>query len=78
MPLIVLHKILIGSAGTLGLILAIWGFHDHATQGRGSSLAMAIGGVVIAGVLFAYFRTIDRRYANVKKPGDRGPGPGTS
>lgn len=71
MPLIVLHKILIASAAALGVFLAIWGFHEYTKLGKGSSLAVGIGGLVIAAVLFGYFRTIDRRYANVKKSGQR-------
>jgi hypothetical protein len=68
MRLILFHKILIAAAATLGVILAVWGFHDLAVEHKPASAGVGIFGVVIAIALALYFRTIDRRYAKLAPP----------
>jgi hypothetical protein len=65
MRLILLHKILIAAAATLGVLLALWGFHDYATSQRSSSIGLAIVGIVLAVALAIYFRGINKRYAAI-------------
>ena len=61
MRLLTAHKILISAAVVLALLLAVRaGFNYSSTQAK-SEAASAVAGVVVAGVLAAYLRTIWRR-----------------
>ena len=55
--LIVVHKVLIGSAAGLGVLMTVWGIVQRA-------FPIAAVSAVVAVALVLYFRTIDRRYGS--------------
>ena len=71
MRLILLHKILIIAAATLGVLVAIWGIHDYRSEGHASSLVVGIVGIVLCVVLVVYFRGINKRYAAIAQKDKR-------
>ena len=62
--LIKAHKLLIGAAIALGVLLLWWGVSRYLGVGDPGSLALGIGGAVAATGFAFYFRTINRRYLN--------------
>ena len=61
MRLLTAHKILISAAVVLAVLLAIRaGFNYSSTQVKSEALS-AVAGLVVAGALVAYLRTIWRR-----------------
>jgi hypothetical protein len=61
MRLLTAHKILISSAIVLALLLAARAGFKYSSSQAKSDVASLLAGLVIAGVLAAYLRTIWRR-----------------
>jgi hypothetical protein len=61
MSLLKAHKILISAAVLLALLLAARAGFNYSSSHAKSDAATGVAGLVIAGVLLAYLRTIWRR-----------------
>jgi hypothetical protein len=61
MRLLTAHKILISAAVVLALLLAARAAFNYSSSQVKSDAASAVAGLVMAGVLGAYLRTIWRR-----------------
>jgi hypothetical protein len=61
MRLLTAHKILISAALVLALLLAVRAAFNYSSRQVKSDAASAVAGLVAAGVLGAYLRTIWRR-----------------
>jgi hypothetical protein len=61
MQLVTLHKIMIGAAIGMSLLMAIWSGWMYGREGSALHVAMAAGSLGIAGALGAYLRYFMRR-----------------
>ena len=61
MRLLTAHKILISAGAGLGLLLAARGAFNYSSTHVSTDLATGAAGLVIAGILLTYLRSIWRR-----------------